>query len=97
VAAKSMPLSSLILGIDLAPIKPVRGTKSLLGDITTPAARQAIRREAGGSLFDVVLHDGAPNVSGGLVFFVVLWVWGVGLWFVELSCSLWCVCAGLCT
>jgi hypothetical protein len=57
-----MPLSSLILGIDLAPIKPVRGCKSIVGDITTAAARQAIKREAGGSLFDVVLNDGAPNV-----------------------------------
>lgn len=69
VAAKSMPLSSLILGIDLAPIKPVRGCKSLVGDITSANARQAIRREAGGSLFDVVLHDGAPNVSRQLRLF----------------------------
>jgi AdoMet-dependent rRNA methyltransferase SPB1 len=65
VAAKSMPLSSLILGIDLAPIKPVRGCRSIVGDITTAAARQAIKREAGGSLFDVVLNDGAPNVRRG--------------------------------
>ncbi|KAI8471074.1 MAG: adoMet-dependent rRNA methyltransferase spb1 [Monoraphidium minutum] len=64
VAAKNMPLSSLILGIDLAPIKAVRGCRSIVGDITTAAARQAIKREAGGSLFDVVLHDGAPNVGG---------------------------------
>ena len=42
VAVKNMPMSSLIVGIDLVPIKPVRGTKTLVGDITTPAARQVL-------------------------------------------------------
>ena len=35
-----MPMSSLILGMDLVPIKAVRGTKTLVGDITTQQARQ---------------------------------------------------------
>ncbi|GLC72047.1 hypothetical protein PLESTF_001198400 [Pleodorina starrii] len=64
VAAKTMPVGSLILGVDLAPIKPIRGVKTLVQDITTQQCRAAIKREAGGAKMDVVLHDGAPNVGG---------------------------------
>lgn len=52
-------VGSLIIGVDLAAIKPIRGVKTILGDITTQQCRAAIRKEAGGSLMDVVLHDGA--------------------------------------
>jgi AdoMet-dependent rRNA methyltransferase SPB1 len=34
-----MPVGSLILGVDLAPIKPIRGVKTLVHDITTQARR----------------------------------------------------------
>lgn len=33
-------------------------------DITSVKCRQLLKREAAGSLFDVVAHDGAPNVGG---------------------------------
>ena len=39
VAVKEMPLNSFILGIDLDPIKPIRGCRSIVGDITTTKAR----------------------------------------------------------
>eukprot|EP00878_Enallax_costatus_P015432 GHUV01016165.1.p1 GENE.GHUV01016165.1~~GHUV01016165.1.p1 ORF type:complete len:408 (+),score=85.30 GHUV01016165.1:277-1500(+) len=64
VAAKNMPLGSLIIGVDLMPIKPIRGAKSFVCDITTVKCRQLLKKEASGSLFDVVAHDGAPNVGG---------------------------------
>lgn len=64
VAAKTMPVASLIIGVDIVPIKPVRGARTILGDITTQECRQKIRKEANGSMMDVVVHDGAPNVGG---------------------------------
>jgi AdoMet-dependent rRNA methyltransferase SPB1 len=38
--------------------------RSFISDITTQQCRQLLKREANGSLFDVVVHDGAPNVGG---------------------------------
>ncbi|KAL6765538.1 FtsJ-like methyltransferase-domain-containing protein [Haematococcus lacustris] len=64
VAAKNMPLASIIIGVDLVPIKPIRGVKTLIGDITTQETRSALKKEAGGNMFDVVVHDGAPNIGG---------------------------------
>jgi AdoMet-dependent rRNA methyltransferase SPB1 len=51
-------------GVDLVPIRPVRGAKTFVCDITSHECRQLLKREAAGSLFDVVVHDGAPNVGG---------------------------------
>mmetsp|Transcript_28402 Transcript_28402/g.90520 ORF Transcript_28402/g.90520 Transcript_28402/m.90520 type:complete len:596 (-) Transcript_28402:56-1843(-) len=64
IAQKYMPMNSLIVGVDLAPIQAIRGVQTFVEDITTPACRSKIKKMANGSLFDVVLHDGAPNVGG---------------------------------
>ena len=40
VAVKHMPMSSLIVGVDLVPIRPIRGAKTIIGDITSAQCRQ---------------------------------------------------------
>ncbi|XP_072994044.1 adoMet-dependent rRNA methyltransferase spb1 [Typha latifolia] len=67
VAVRHAPVGSFVLGVDLCPIRPIRGALSLTEDITTPKCRAAIRRlmdSNGCAAFDIVLHDGSPNVGG---------------------------------
>ncbi|KAJ0408294.1 hypothetical protein ATCC90586_008244 [Pythium insidiosum] len=63
VAAKYMPASSIIIGIDLLPIRPIRGVKTFQCDITTAKCQQIIKQETQSWQVDVVLCDGAPNVG----------------------------------
>ncbi|KMU87963.1 AdoMet-dependent rRNA methyltransferase spb1 [Coccidioides immitis H538.4] len=63
VAAECMPTESLIVGVDLAPIKPIPRVITFQSDITTDKCRATIRQHLKTWKADTVLHDGAPNVG----------------------------------
>jgi AdoMet-dependent rRNA methyltransferase SPB1 len=54
---------STIIGLDLLPIKPIRGVQTFQVDITSQKCRQIINKECKGIKADVVISDGAPNVG----------------------------------
>lgn len=58
-----MPPNSIILGVDLTPIKPIPRCITFADDITSDSCRRRIREEIKDWKADVVLHDGAPNVG----------------------------------
>lgn len=67
VAEKYMPKGSLIVGVDLNPIKPLPHVITFVSDITTPQCRTQLRGHLHDWKADLVLHDGAPNVGAAWV------------------------------
>lgn len=63
VAAKYMPRGSIILGVDLLPIRPIPNVKTLVHDITTDECRTALKREM--QTWKVRSASDAVAVEGG--------------------------------
>lgn len=67
VAAKLCPVNSLIVGVDIVPMKPIPNVITFQSDITTEDCRSKLRGYMKTWKADTVLHDGAPNVGLGWV------------------------------
>lgn len=65
VASKLCPVNSLIIGVDIVPMKPMPNTITFQSDITTEDCRSKLRGYMKTWKADTVLHDGAPNVGLG--------------------------------
>lgn len=63
VASEYMPVSSVIIGVDLYPIAPIRNVITFQSDITTKECSETIENNLANWKVDVVLHDGAPNMG----------------------------------
>lgn len=67
VASNLCPINSLIIGVDIVPIKPIPNCIVFQSDITTEDCRSKLRGHMKTWKADTVLHDGAPNVGLGWV------------------------------
>ncbi|KAK9468745.1 Spb1 C-terminal domain-containing protein [Lipomyces arxii] len=63
VASSLCPQNSLIVGVDLDPIKPIPNVIAFQEDITSDKCRAQLRQHLKTWKADCVLHDGAPNVG----------------------------------
>ncbi|CCK69143.1 27S pre-rRNA (guanosine2922-2'-O)-methyltransferase KNAG_0C00300 [Huiozyma naganishii CBS 8797] len=65
VASKLCPINSLIIGVDIVPMKSMPNVITFQSDITTDDCRSKLRGYMKTWKADTVLHDGAPNVGLG--------------------------------
>ena len=63
VASEHMPTSSIIVGVDLVPIRPIPRCITFQDDITKESCHSQIKQELRQFKADCFLHDGAPNIG----------------------------------
>jgi len=63
VASEHMPTSSIIVGVDLVPIRPIPRCVTFQDDITKESCHSQIKQELRQFKADCFLHDGAPNIG----------------------------------
>jgi 23S rRNA (uridine2552-2'-O)-methyltransferase len=64
VAVELAGPSGTVVGIDLKETEPISGATVLTGDVTAAATIERLRAAVPGGVYDVVLADLAPNLSG---------------------------------
>ena len=64
VLADRLPAGSRIVAVDLQEMAPIAGVDILKGDITSLATAEQVIARCGGSKVDLVVCDGAPDVTG---------------------------------
>lgn len=67
VASKFMPISNVIIGVDLVAIKPIRKVITFQEDIRSDKCKQLIKKELHTWKADCVLNDGSPNVGSAWI------------------------------
>lgn len=63
VASQLCPVNSLIIGVDIVPMKPMPNTITFQSDITTEDCRSKLAGYMKTWKADTVMHDGAPNLG----------------------------------
>ncbi|XP_074275096.1 adoMet-dependent rRNA methyltransferase spb1-like [Silene latifolia] len=67
VAVEKAPTGALVIGVDLVKITPIGRAICVQEDITQPKCCDTINKllgQHGFKAFDLVLHDGSPNIGG---------------------------------